>query len=84
MTPDFQRKLFWDYRSDIPVEEIPGQTRAQRFVDFWPEIHKAYKMGVISLDEVKSIIEVIHQYGPVKYCEDVREYVIGTLIQRWI
>ncbi len=84
MTPDIQRKLFWDYRRDIPVEEIPGAIRAQRFADFWPEIHKAFNRGEIDLDDVKSIVGAIHRHGPVKYCEDVREHVIKTLIQRWL
>lgn len=80
---EFRKKLFWDYRLEVPLENIPGPTRAQRYTDFWPDIHLAYKKGELRLEEIKTIVETIYRYGPVKYCEAVREHVIKTLIKRW-
>ena len=78
----FDKKIFWDYINSS-IEEIPEHIRAQRYVDFWPEIHNAYIRNELNIEEVKSKVNVIYQYGHPKYSESVREYVIKNLIQRW-
>ncbi|MFO7761592.1 MAG: hypothetical protein R6V20_08290 [Desulfobia sp.] len=81
---DLIRKIFWEYRPGLELEDIPGPVRAQRFTDYWPEIHQAYKRGELTLQDVRSIIATIERYGPVRYSEPVRQYVINFLIKKWM
>lgn len=79
----YRRKIFWDYRQCQKLEDIPGPIRAQRYVDYWPEIHLDYKAGKIDIQDIKNIVGTIRKFGPVKYSEPVREYVIKKLIIKW-
>ena len=83
LEPAYLRKVFWDYRQCQRLEDIPGPIRAQRYVDYWPEFHCDYKAGKIDIQDIKNIVKTIIEFGPVKYSEPVREYVIKTLIIRW-
>jgi hypothetical protein len=78
-----KKKCFWDYDITIPVEKIPGPIKAQRYADFWPYFHEAFNQKELNLDDIKSIVHVISEFGPPKYCEQVREVVINNLIDRW-
>lgn len=79
----YWKKLFWDYRQCESPEHIPGPIRAQRYVDYWPQIHFDYKEGRLNIQDIKNIVETIYRFGPVKYSDPVREYVIKTLKARW-
>jgi len=84
MIPDtLKKKCFWDYEIDVPLKEIPGVIKAQRYADFWPYFHEAFNQQVISIEDIKSIVQVISEFGPPKYCENMRAYVINNLIARW-
>jgi hypothetical protein len=80
---NLKKKCFWDYDIHVPLDEIPGPIKAQRFTDFWPYFHTAFKQNELTIDDIKSIIQVISEFGPPKYCENMREYVINHLIDRW-
>jgi len=44
MIPDnLKKKCFWEYNINVPLEKIPGTIKAQRFADFWPYFHEAFK-----------------------------------------
>ncbi len=79
----YWKNLFWDYRQCRRLEDIPGPVRAQRYADYWPQIHFAYKDGRLNIQDIKNIVETIHRFGPVKYSEPVREYVIKKLKAKW-
>jgi hypothetical protein len=84
MIPDnLKKKCFWEYDINVPLEKIPGTIKAQRFADFWPYFHEAFKQKELNLADIKYIVQVISEFGPPKYCENVRAYVINNLIERW-
>jgi len=80
---NLKKKCFWDYDINVPLEKIPGLIKAQRYADFWPYFHEAYKQKVLNLDDIKDIVKIISEYGPPKYCDNMRAYVINYLIDRW-
>lgn len=81
---DLYKHFFWEYKPGVALEEIPGPIRAQRYVDYWPEVHEAFKRGEIDIGDMQAVVATIHRHGPVRYCEPVREHVIKALMKRWM
>jgi len=78
-----EKKIFWDYQNLLSIKDIPLSIRSQRYVDFWPVIHNAYKKNELNIEDIKAIVKDIYQNGPTNYCENIREFVIKNLIKRW-
>jgi hypothetical protein len=77
--------LFWDYDNE-QLSNIPEETRAQRYVDYWPTVFvEGYRQqGWLDCQELCAMLSLIKRNAKrIRFCEPVRQGVIEGLITKW-
>jgi hypothetical protein len=79
-----EKIIFWDYGPGA-MDILPVETVAQRLVDRWAAVDVAFHDGRLNSGDVRNVLKKIAVVEDnVMYCESVREYVIKTMIERYV
>lgn len=76
--------FFWEYKKDIYLKDIDEIKKAQRFIDFWPEIEQLFRKKNIDNADIKYIIKIIHKnMDNVRFENDMIKHTIFFLFLKF-